>query len=360
MALTEADVRDRLREITDPQLDDDIVSLDLVNDIEITDGTIRISLAFNTPFAPAETEIGNKIRSALSDTGLTTELRAEVSDVPGFDTDVFPNIRNIIAVASGKGGVGKTTIAANIAAGFEERGARVGLLDADIHGPNVLRVLSVDDDPGVTPDDKIAPPVSEGVKVMSMGLMLRNQDDPAIMRGPMVNNVMTHFIENVEWEQLDYLIVDLPPGTGDASLDLLQSLPVTGAVIVTIPQQMAIDDAKKGLRFFEKHDTPILGLIENMRHFQCPTCDDIHDPFGHEGAALIEEEYEVPILGSLPIHEDFGADGSTLPVVKRKESPIQGTMHDVVTSILDRIGAVNRETVSRSPEPDVDDPLVTE
>ncbi|CAI50561.1 Fe-S cluster carrier protein ApbC [Natronomonas pharaonis DSM 2160] len=346
MTELEDELEARLREIEDPIVGEDILSMQLINDVEIDDGTASISLAFNTPFAPAELELGDEIRAAVSDVGLEPDLYAEVGREHGFDEEVMPNVRNVVAVASGKGGVGKTTVAANLAAGLDELGARVGLLDADIHGPNAPRVLPVEEQPGVTPDEKIVPPTADGVKVMSMGFLLEEEDDPAILRGPMVNNVMTHFFENVEWGALDYLVVDLPPGTGDASLDLVQTLPVAGVVIVTTPQEMAVDDARKGLRLFEKHETPVLGIVENMSRYHCPSCGDEHDPFGRGGAEEMVESYDVELLGQLPIHEDFGADGSELPAVKLDASPVQDAAQSVMTDIADRLGEVNRLKVA--------------
>jgi ATP-binding protein involved in chromosome partitioning len=362
---TEEELMDRLSEVEEPLIGDDneaqsasdhaseqgpradIVALGLVNSVEIDGETAHISLAFNSPFAPTEMELGQEIREVVREAGYEPELHADVGHLDAFDDDVFPNIRNVIAVASGKGGVGKTTVAANLAAGLDRLGGRVGLLDADIHGPNVPRILPVDEDPGVTPDEEtMVPAVSDGVKVISMDFLTKNQDDPTIMRGPMVNNVMTHFLENVEWGTLDYLVVDLPPGTGDASLDLLQTLPVTGAAIVTTPQQMAVDDARKGLRLFEKHDTPVLGIVENMSAFQCANCGDTHDPFGSGGAEAIAEDYGVRNLGSLPIHEDFGADGTTDPVVKNEASPVHDSAVELIESMADRIGEVNRRKVA--------------
>ena len=343
---TESELEDLLAEVEDPLIGEDIVSLNLVSDIVIEGETAHISLAFNSPFAPAEMEIGTQIRDVVSQTGLEPELHANVTEEQGFDQEIFPNIRNVIAVASGKGGVGKTTVAANLAAGLDKLGARVGLLDADIHGPNVPRILPVDTEPTVTQEDMLIPAMANGVKTMSMGFLIKNEDDPAIMRGPMVNNVMTHFLENVEWGNLDYLVVDLPPGTGDASLDLLQSLPVAGVAIVTTPQQMAVDDARKGLRMFEKHDAPVLGLVENMSQFHCPTCEDTHDPFGDGGAAAIAEDYNVEVLGELPIHADYGADGTDDPVVKNEASPVNEPTVELIERIADRIGEVNRRKVA--------------
>ncbi len=346
MTELEEELEARLREVEDPLVGADVVTMGLINDVEIEDGTASISLAFNTPFAPAELELGDAIREAVRDVGLEPDLYAAVGREHGFDEEVMPNVRNVIAVASGKGGVGKTTVAANLAAGLEQMGARVGLLDADIHGPNAPRVLPVEDEPGVTPDEKIVPPQADGVKVMSMGFLLGEKDDPAILRGPMVNNVMTHFFENVEWGALDYLVVDLPPGTGDASLDLVQTLPVAGVVIVTTPQQMAVDDARKGLRLFEKHETPVLGIVENMSLYHCPNCEDVHDPFGRGGAEEIADAYDVDLLGQIPIHEDFGADGTADPAVKLEDSSVREPMLDLVDDIADAVGEVNRRKVA--------------
>jgi len=352
MSITEAELTERLGDIEEPLIGDDIVSLDLVTDVRISGDTANISVAFNSPYAPTEMELGSKIRDVATEAGLDPELHADVSDQDWYDNEIFPNIRNVVAVASGKGGVGKTTVAATLAAGLDRMGARVGLLDADIHGPNVPRVLPVDEEPSVTPDEeRLIPGVSDGVKIMSMGFLIKNKDDPAILRGPMVNNVMTHFLENVEWGNLDYLVVDLPPGTGDASLDLLQSLPVTGAAIVTTPQQMAVDDARKGLRLFDKHDTPLLGLVENMSTFHCPSCGDRHDPFGEGGAADIVDDYGVELLGSLPIHADYGADGTEAPVIKNEESPVHEPTEQLVEQIADRIGEINRRKVAGELDP---------
>ncbi|WP_255171557.1 Mrp/NBP35 family ATP-binding protein [Natrononativus amylolyticus] len=357
MTPTESELRQRLTAVDDPLNDDDIVSLGLVNDVTITDDTARISLAFNTPYAPAEMEIGTRIREVVSGMGLEPDLRAHAGREHGFDEEIMPRVRNIIAVSSGKGGVGKTTVAANLAAGLERQGAHVGILDADIHGPNVPRILPIEGEPGVTPEEELVPPRSGGVRVMSMGFLTENADDPALLRGPMVNNIMTKFLDGVEWGRLDYLIVDLPPGTGDTALDLLQTMPVTGAVIVTTPQQMAVDDTRKGLRMFQKHHTPVLGVVENMSTFHCPSCEDEHDLFGRDGGEDISADYDVPLLGTLPLHPDFGADGTDGPAVKNDDSPIQETIVDLVDGVSDRIGEINRRRVAEHAAPMADEPV---
>ncbi|WP_254862596.1 Mrp/NBP35 family ATP-binding protein [Halovivax gelatinilyticus] len=348
MSQTSDDVYDALRAIEDPELGDDIVSLGLVNDVSVEDDTATVSVALNTPFAPSELDLGTEIRDAIDELGLEPDLRARVSADIGFDNELLPRVKNVIAVSSGKGGVGKTTVAANLAAGLEKMGAMVGLLDADIHGPNVPRILPVESDPGVTPDDNLVPPRSDGVRVISTGFLLEDDDDPAMLRGPMVNKFMMKFFEGVEWGRLDYLVVDLPPGTGDATLNLLQAMPVTGTVIVTTPQDMALDDTRKGIGMYREHNTPVLGVVENMSTFVCPSCGDEHRLLGDESAIEATlEDFSVPLVGSLPMHPDFGTDGSDGAVVKDEASPISGQVEAIVEAIADRISVVNRTKVAK-------------
>lgn len=346
MTITESALIDRLRAVEDPENGDDVVSMGLVDDVTIDDGTAAVSLAFNAPCAPAEIEIGDRVREVVAEAGLEPDLSASFGEAHGFDASVLPGVRNVIAVASGKGGVGKTTVAANLAAGLDERGARVGILDADVHGPNVPRLLPTENEPGVMPDGDIVPPRSDGVLVMSAHHMLPGDDQPAVLRGPMVNNVMMKFVNEVEWGQLDYLIVDLPPGTGDASLNLLQSLPVAGVVIVTTPQEMAVADARKGLRLFEDHDAPVLGVVENMAAFRCPECGDTHEVFGEGGAASIREDYGVPVLSKIPVHPDFDSEGTDGPTVRDDDSDVQDDLFDLVDDVADRVGTVTRRRVA--------------
>ncbi|AFZ71528.1 Mrp/NBP35 family ATP-binding protein [Natronobacterium gregoryi] len=360
MSITEHELKIKLEEVEDPDIGEDIVTLGLVNDVTIDDGTARISLALNAPYAPSEMELGNQVRELCDEVGLEADVRASVGREHGFDDEVLPNVRNVIAVSSGKGGVGKTTVAANLAAGLEKRGAMVGLLDADIHGPNVPKILPIEGEPGVMPNEDIVPPRSDGVRIISMGFMMEEDDDPAILRGPMVNKFMMKFLEGVEWGRLDYLIVDLPPGTGDATLNLLQSMPVTGSVVVTTPQEMALEDTSKGIQMFNKHDTPVLGVVENMSSFVCPSCDDQHGLFGTDGADEIVDRYDTPLLGKIPIHPDFGADGSKGPIVKDDESSVQDPVDDIVDEIADRVGKTNRRTVAENTSDEPADVLPTE
>ncbi|WP_435120027.1 P-loop NTPase [Halolamina sp. C58] len=342
---TAPELRARLADVEDPLNDDDVVSMGLVNDLTVSEDTARVELAFNAPYSPAEIEIGNDIRDVIENADLEPDLRANVDEEHGFDEEILPGVKNVVAVASGKGGVGKTTVAANLAAGLHDRGARVGILDADVHGPNVPRILSTENEPGVTPDGDIVPPASEGVRVMSTDHMMPDGDEPAVMRGPMVNNVMMKFVNEVQWGRLDYLVVDLPPGTGDASLNLLQTLPVAGVVVVTTPQEMAVADARKGLKLFANHDAPVLGVVENMSAYHCPNCEDTHEMFGSGGAAEISDDYDVPVLAELPVHPDFDSEGGG-PTIRDEDSAVRENLFAFVDETADRVGEINRRKVA--------------
>ena len=343
-------VLDRLEAVEDPDLGGDIVSLSLVNDVTVDDA-IHVDLALGAPYSPRETAIAGEVREALADTGLTVELSASVDRGVAPDEQVLPGVKNIIAVASGKGGVGKSTVAVNLAAGLADRGARVGLFDADIYGPNVPRMLDAAERPKATKDETMVPPEQYGMKLMSMDFLV-GEDDPVIWRGPMVHKVITQLWEDVEWGALDYMVVDLPPGTGDTQLTMLQSVPVSGAVIVTTPQEVALDDARKGLRMFGKHDTPVLGIVENMAGFTCPDCGSTHDIFGAGGGERFAEENDMPFLGSVPLDtavREGGDDGR--PVVLDEGSETGEAFREFVRTSADMQGIVHRRRQSQQANP---------
>jgi ATP-binding protein involved in chromosome partitioning len=344
--MDEADVRERLRAVEDPALGDDIVSLGLVNAVEV-DGTVaRVSLALGAPYAPAERAVATRVREVLADAGFEADLVAKLPAAVRPDEPVLPGVRNVIAVASGKGGVGKSTVAVNLAAGLSKLGARVGLFDADVYGPNVPRMVAADEGPQATPDETIVPPERYGVKLMSMGFLV-GDDDPVIWRGPMVHGLLTQLIDDVEWGELDYMLIDLPPGTGDTQLTILQTLPLTGAVIVTTPQQVALDDARKGLRMFGRHDTNVLGIVENMAGFRCPDCGSVHDVFGAGGGRALAEDVNLPYLGSIPLDPDLRAGGDEgRPTVLEEGDDTADALRVVTENVANNVGAVNRRAAS--------------
>ena len=336
------EVRSRLSSVEDPDLDDDIISLGLVNAIDVDAETIRLSLALGAPYAPNESQIADRVRAALADTDREIELTAAMP--PGLHTDeeVLPNIQNIIAVASGKGGVGKSTVSVHLAAGLAKRGARVGLFDTDIYGPNVPRMVDSEDAPEATDDKTLIPPEQYGLKLMSMDFLV-GPDDPVIWRGPMVHKMLTQLVEDVEWGQLDYLVVDLPPGTGDTQLTVLQTLPLTGAVIVTTPQEVAIDDAVKGLRMFGEHETPVLGIVENMSSFRCPDCGGSHDIFGSGGGKEFADEENLPFLGAIPLDPAIRAGGDGGEPIVRSDGETATAFQAMTKRVANNIGIVRRQ-----------------
>jgi len=339
--MNEEEVRQILTEVDDPVLEEDIVSLGLVNDIEVSeDGWgVTVSLAFNAPYSPAETMMAERVGRLLSNEGLEPRLRTKVPRIPSKLRDV----KNVIAVTSGKGGVGKTTVATNIAAGLDEMGASVGILDGDVHGPDVPHKMNLDEDISAMGDETLVPADSNGVKVMSLKSMLR-EGTAATLRGPMMHKVLDKFVEQVEWGGLDYLIVDMPPGTGDVPLWLVETLEITGAVVVTTPQQVAVDDSRRGVRMFEQHNIPVLGVVENMNRFRC-TCGSEYELFGAGGGDDLSEEYDIPLLESLPMtHEMQEADD---PLARDYDEKIGEDLRILAATVADYVGATNRRYISK-------------
>ena len=346
MTTSETQLRERLRNVEDPQLDADIVTLGLVEDIRVTDdGVAEITLAFNAPYAPDEMAMGDRIREVASELGLETSLSVSLSwqdpDSP------ISKVKNVVAIASGKGGVGKTTVATNLAVALADAGARVGLLDGDIYGPNVPQMIGVDAEPGLTDDGQLVPPEGYGVKMVSMAFLADEETDPAMLRGPMVDKLLTQLIEGVEWGTLDYLLVDLPPGTGDAQLTLMQTVPVTGSVVVTTPEDIALEDVRKGIRMFSEHGTPVLGIVENMSSFRCPSCGDNHDLYGSGGGQAVADEYDLPLLAEIPMDPEIrarnDADG---PLAVLEDGPAAEPFDGLADTVANRVGRRNRAEVA--------------
>jgi ATP-binding protein involved in chromosome partitioning len=340
-------IRESLGTVSDPDLGDDIVSLGLVNGIDVDEEgeTVRIDLSLGAPYSPTETALAGDVRDALAGTEYDIDLSASVDRGLDPEDTVLPNVENIIAVASGKGGVGKSTVAVNLAAGIADMGARVGLFDADIYGPNVPRMVDADEPPQADEDEQIIPPEQFGMKLMSMDF-LAGEDDPVIWRGPMVHNVLTQLWEDVRWGSLDYMVVDLPPGTGDTQLTMLQSVPVSGAVIVTTPQEVALDDARKGLKMFGRHDTPVLGIVENMSAFQCPDCGGEHAIFGEGGGRALADEVEMPFLGEIPLDPSVREGGDAGEPMILDDAETSAALQEFARETANMQGLVHRQRIA--------------
>jgi len=307
MPISEEQVRNALRSVRYPGFSRDIVSFGILKNVQIADGEVKVQLALatNDPNIPAT--IKNDAEKTLRDlSGVrSAKVLIDIHAPPGGAGAVvgaqrIPGIRHVIAVASGKGGVGKSTVAANLALAFKETGARVGLCDCDIYGPSISLMFGSRERPTATEENKIIPIQQYGLKLMSMGFLL-DDTSPAILRGPMVTRYTQQFLRQVEWGELDFLVLDLPPGTGDIQLTIVQTVALSGAVIVTTPQEVALIDARKAATMFEKVNVPVLGIVENMAYFISPTDETKHDIFGVGGGEREAKRLRVPLLGQIPI-----------------------------------------------------------
>ena len=310
-------VRDLLATITDPHTGQSLVAEGAVKGVGVAGKDVAIDIALAYPAAGWHDELADSIRNTLAGDASIGNVIVNVASrvfahkVQGSLTPL-PNVKNIIAVASGKGGVGKSTTAVNLALALQAEGAKVGVLDADIYGPSVPRMLGVSGKPDSSDGQHIEPKIAHGVQTMSIGFMIE-EDTPMIWRGPMVTQALTQLLNETNWVDLDYLIIDLPPGTGDIQLTLSQRVPVSGALIVTTPQDIALLDARKALKMFEKVEVPVLGIVENMAIHVCSQCGHAEHIFGEGGGQSMADQYEVPLLGSLPldIHIREQADSGT-------------------------------------------------
>ena len=302
---TQEEVLKVLSTCEDPELRKDIVTLGMVKNLAVEGGKVSFDYELTTPACPLKGMLELQAREALGKLPGVTEvairMTASVRPDARLENVMPPGVKNVIAVGSGKGGVGKSTVACNLAAALALDGARVGLMDADIYGPNQPQMMGVPDfEPAAGPDGKIEPATAHGVKLMSMGFLM-DADAPVIWRGPMLHGAITQFLKDVKWGDLDYLVVDLPPGTGDVQLTLCQSVPLVGAVIVTTPQTIALSDVKKAAAMFRKLGVPILGVVENMGEFVCPHCGEASEIFWHGGGKTLAEKCGAPVLGTVPL-----------------------------------------------------------
>ena len=325
--LNENVVLDALRQIKDPDLHKDIVTLGFIKDLAINNGDVSFRIVLTTPACPVKSEMENAARELVTAIdgvrSVTVTMDAEVPKGRGLGDKVsLPGVKNIVAVSSGKGGVGKSTVAVNLAVALALDGAKIGLMDADVYGPNVPILLGAANARPEVEINKLIPVEAYGIKLISMAV-LQPGDKPLIVRGPILHGLVKQFLSDVKWGELDYLIVDMPPGTGDVQLSLAQLVPVQGAVLVTTPQEVALIDVRRALRMFETVAVPVLGVVENMSYFIAPDTGNRYEIFGKGGGEKLAAEYGVAFLGSIPLGMDVreGGDKGVPVVVGQPESP---------------------------------------
>jgi ATP-binding protein involved in chromosome partitioning len=341
--LTETAVYDALRTVRDPELGRDIVTLEMVKQVTVEADRIALSIDLTTPACPLKDEIERDVRSALAGAGAPATIDitwgAQVRrSVVGGGAQLVPGVRNIVAVASGKGGVGKSTVSTNLAVALALDGATVGLLDADITGPNIPLMMGLEGAPAASPDGRILPLERYGVKVISIQLFVP-QGQPIVWRGPLVGGAIQQFLRDVEWGDLDYLVIDLPPGTSDAQLTLAQSVPISGAVMVTTPQQVALLDVDKAVSMFRRLSVPIIGLVENMSAFVCPHCGEATEIFGRGGGERFSREQGIEFLGGIPLDVKVrqGSDAGVPAVAQREPGPAAETLRALARTVAARM-----------------------
>jgi len=324
--LTESAIRDVLRTVQEPELGRDIITLDMVKDVVIEGDRVAFTIQLTTPACPLKDEIEENAQTAVRSLGAETVDITWAAMVrrsaPARPEQLVPGVKNVIAVASGKGGVGKSTISVNLAVALARAGASVGLLDADITGPNIPLMLGIDGRPTATADNKIAPLERYGVKVISIQFFVP-EGQPIVWRGPLVGGAIQQFLRDVDWGELDYLVIDQPPGTSDAQLTLAQAIPISGTVLVTTPQDVALLDVEKALAMLQRMSVPVIGIVENMSTFVCPHCGEPTEIFGRGGGERFAKQHGIEFLGGIPLDVTVrqGGDAGIPAVAQREPGP---------------------------------------
>ncbi len=354
-SFTQSDVENALTQVLDPNVGKDLVGAKSIQKIEVDGSLIRISISLGYPANSWHSELAKlvreKVKEATGTDNIVVDIRTEiVSHAVQKNLKPLPGVKNIVAVASGKGGVGKSTTAVNLALALAAEGARVGILDADIYGPSQPLMLGLSGKPQSEDGKSILPKVAYGVQSMSIGYLI-DEDTPMVWRGPMVTSALTQLLQDTRWEHLDYLIIDLPPGTGDIQLTLSQQIPVSGAVIITTPQDIALLDAQRGLKMFEKVGVPVLGIIENMSVHVCSRCGHAEAIFGEGGGARMAEKYGVELLGALPLDIRIrqNADSGHPTVVADPSSAAAQSYREIARKMAARLALKAKDYSGRFP-----------
>ncbi|MER2996975.1 Mrp/NBP35 family ATP-binding protein [Pontibacter populi] len=362
MAITKEDILKALSYVEEPDLGKDLVTLNMIEDVQVDGKNVSFTVILTTPACPLKDMIRNACVRAIhtmvdKDAEVTVNMTSRVTTARTDNAAVVGGVKNIIAVASGKGGVGKSTVTSNLAIALAETGARVGLIDADIFGPSMPTMFGVEDErPRMIQGDHgknyIVPVEKYGVKMMSIGF-LTPPDGAVIWRGPMASSALKQFISDVDWGELDYLLIDLPPGTSDIHLTMVQALPVTGAVIVTTPQKVALADAMKGLQMFRQPqiNVPVLGVVENMAYFTpAELPENKYFIFGEGGGKALADKYEVPLLGQIPIVQSIRESGDAgTPVVLQNDSPASGVFRELAQAVAQQVSVRNATIAKTQP-----------
>lgn len=341
--ISEQAVLDSLKQIIDPDLKKDIVTLGFIRDLAIDGGNVSFRIVLTTPACPVKEQMetqANEIVSGLEGVNsVKVTMDAEVPQGRGVANNIaIPGVKNIIAVSSGKGGVGKSTVAVNLAVSLAKDGAKVGIMDADVYGPNVPMMLGTGYGQPDIENGQLVPIEAHGIKMISMAVLVP-PDKPMILRGPMLHGVVRQFLTDVNWGELDYLIVDMPPGTGDVQLSLAQLVPVQGAVLVTTPQEVSLSDVRRAVKMFEQVNIPVLGVIENMSYFIAPDTGNRYEIFGRGGGQKLCDEYGLNFLGEVPMGIEVreGGDNGIPVVVSAPDSPQSAAFHKVAEEVARQI-----------------------
>ena len=350
--ITKETVLEALKKVQDPELHRDIVSLGMVKNLDVADGTVKFTVELTTPACPLKETIDTDCRKALAPLGIGNLEIAFGAQVRGSksgagQTDLLPTVKNVVLVAAGKGGVGKSTVAANLAVALKRHGASVGLLDADIYGPSLPIIMGVKDHPEQIPVNggfKLKPPIAHGLPVMSIGFFLE-PDQAVIWRGPMLGKALQQLMADVLWGELDYLVVDMPPGTGDVQITFSQQLKVSAALLVATPQEVALADVVRAKSMFDKVMIPIVGIVENMSYFICDGCGKEHDIFSRGGAERAAGRFNIPFLGEIPITPSLreGGDKGVPILVQEPDSEVSKIFMDIAAKLAGRLSVVSEE-----------------